>query len=157
MVRPVFIVCSRDGAEDKGTGLISIFQVIEKFLIVKLDSAKLAGGLLVAPAQSLRMVATWMLEPEKGEQYGDWFEYEVRLVMPPRGTVIRLGGDTFAFSDNQPLHRFTLQLETALPFEGPGIMWVESCVRKPGADWAIQSYPIILEEIGESPARSPSG
>jgi hypothetical protein len=152
MARPVYIVCARSGSEDKDTGLLSLFELLEKFMIVRVDPGKPANAPTIVQPLQLRMVATWMIETDQGERYDDSFEYEFRLVMPPKPTIHFLGGGTFKFIEPQPLHRFTLRIEAPLPFEGPGVMWVQSVVRKPGKEW-IQSYPIFLEEI---PMPSPS-
>lgn len=152
MVRPLFIICSKSGSEDKETGLLSIFEVLEKVFVVKIAPQEGTNPPIILPSPSMRMIAAWMIESEKEEKYGEQFEYELRLVMPPNGSVLLLGGGTFSFAENRPVHRFTLQLAASLPFEGTGTMWVESCVRKPGKDWNIQSYPVLVEEI---PAASP--
>jgi hypothetical protein len=153
MARPIYIVCARSSSQDRASGLLSLFELIEKYQIFPIDLTKRDGPIII-PAQPLRLVATWMIEPDKGERFGDPFEFEFRLVVPPEPKVHRLGGGSFLFEESQPLHRFTLQIDAPLPLEGPGVMWAESLVRKAGEDeWTIQSYPILLEEgLTSSPA-----
>jgi hypothetical protein len=157
MARPVYIVCAVSGSEDKDTGLISLFELIEKFQIFPIDLAKPSSSPIVIKAQPIRVVAHWMMEPEKGERFGDLFEFEFRLVLPPIPTVLPLGSGTFQFAEPRKFHRFTIRIETPLPFQGPGFMWVESLVRRKDAtDWVIQSYPIELEEIPGPSLPAPS-
>jgi hypothetical protein len=91
-----------------------------------------------------------MIEQEKGDKYEDEYEFDFRLVVPQGGEPIHLGGGRFKFGEPEPrpLHRFPATFETPLPFNGAGLMRVESRIRKVGTEaWSSQDYPVIVEEI----------
>ncbi|OGQ82489.1 MAG: hypothetical protein A3F90_08870 [Deltaproteobacteria bacterium RIFCSPLOWO2_12_FULL_60_19] len=144
MPKPVYIICSQGGSEDKNTGLVSLFNVVEKIQII--ESPPPASGQQPPPkTPTFRTLAVWMrADSDKPE---DEFEFEVALSVPP--TDREIVGGTGRFSFTKPLHRFFLDF-FGLPIEGPGTLLVESRIRKVGdKEWLRQSYPIFLERVQE--------
>lgn len=140
MPRPVYIVCSESSSDDKETGLLSIFNIIDK---VQFSKNPAIGQRQVAPLVQLRITAGWM--KEKGD---DGSEFEFALVLrPPHKEDINIGSGTFSFT--LPLFRVTAKLIGGLPLDGDGILWIECRVRKVGArGWQNrQEYPIFVEEL----------
>ena len=111
--------------------------------IVKFTSDQQQIG--VPPAtQHIRIVAVWMRSDKDSPDQE--FEYKLIIFLPPNNKEIEVGAGRFKFS--KPLHRFTINILGPLPFEGPGMMNVQSKIRKEGdQDWLKQEYPIVLEEV----------
>jgi hypothetical protein len=153
MPRPVYILCSESGTEDKQTGLLSFFHVIEKIQIISVPEADEQGRVFLT-SQRIRVVAVWMRGEEDSPTQE--FEYQTVLVLPPYHKEIPSGYGRFVFS--KPLHRFTVSDLGPLLFEGPGIMRAESRLRKLGEQtWLKQDYPIIVEEFQPHPGNRQEG
>jgi len=141
MPKPVYIICSGSGSEDKTTGLISLFQVIEKLRfssVVPLDLS------IVSPLMEMRVTAIWMRCPE---DEGQEFEFETRVLLPPEDTIIKLG-EQGKFSFAQHHHRLVAIMRGFPPFRGSGIMRFQSRLRRAGTEeWLfLQEYPVIVEQ-----------
>jgi hypothetical protein len=138
MPRPVYIVCSESGSEDRTTGLGSIFNVIDKIQFERLPQ----GAVGVAGFQ-FRITAVWKREP--GDE-GQEFDYEVALTLPATANELRLASGTLVFS--RPLHRLTTQMQGPPPLQGEGELRAISRIRRSGTqDWLSQEYPVLVEEI----------
>ncbi len=147
MPRPVYIVCHQTGMEDRETGLISLFFLIEKLQVTQLPLPP-SGQVMLIPQLLFRVVAAWMRNPDDApDQEYDW---EMLLTYPPGGPAptLLLGTGRFRFDLNRPLHRFTANVQGQLPLGPPGLLVAESKVRRVGeADWQSQTYPIIIEPL----------
>lgn len=147
MPKPVYIVCSQAGIEDKRTGLVSIFNVIEKIQITtkQLDPTS-KQSILGIP--TLRVLAVWMTTEE--DKPDETFDYEMVFIIPPANKELVAVKGQFLFT--KPLHRFFIDC-VGLPIEGTGILRIESRIRKVSSEeWLRQSYPIFLERIPDSTA-----
>jgi hypothetical protein len=143
MVKPHSIICAESGSQDKVTGLLSLFNVIEKFQIAKL-SAPPAGQAAVVPEQRFLIAATW--RKEDTDDPNQEYEFEFVLFMPPNGSEGKISEGGFLFS--MPMHRITLNFRGLMPFNGGGWLRIEARLRKKGEqDWIKQDYWIIVEEI----------
>lgn len=143
MPRPVYIICSQSGTEDKYTGLLSHFDVVEKLLITKIDaSSELSTAGCPSP---LRIVSVWMKNEDDADN--EEYEYKTSLSFPPTDTKRELSSGRFEFA--KPLHRISVEIVGWLPIQGSGVMWVESKIRNLSKSdqtaWISQTYPIFLE------------
>ena len=145
MPLPIYIICSESGTEDRYTGLMSHFNVLEKFLLSKIDPSKVSQLPQPAPAIPLgriRVVSVWMKMDEESED--DEFEYSLDVVLPPDGK--RTCASTGKFKFTKPLYRIQINLIGQPPIEGSGVLWIECNVRQLASDsWMAQRYPIIIE------------
>ena len=143
MPKPVYIICSESGTQDKNTGLVSLFNIVEKFQISEISPEQKQKG-LGGNAPVVRMIAVWMRSQEDENQ---GFEYEVVLFVPPNDREVG-GGPGGRFQFTHPLHRLTMTLVLPSGFEGAGVMRVENRVRKVGDQhWLRQEYPIFIEKV----------
>jgi hypothetical protein len=139
MPRPLYIVCSESGSEDKETGVLSLYNVIDKLQINKgPPSSKITN----APLTQIRITSVWMQEDGDDERE---FEFEV-VFRPPHEQTSKVAHGTFSFT--MPLFRMTVKI-FGLPYiKGDGIFWIESRVRKVGTlGWKLQEYPIFIEQL----------
>lgn len=145
MPQPVYIICSLSGAEDKHTGLLSHFDIVEKFQITRIPTER-KKEFPITTGPTFRMVAVWMQTSEDSPDQE--FEYETVLFMPPDNKQVTANQGRFSFS--KPLHRFVMSF-VGIPIEGPGLMYLEHRVRSVDSDaWLKQKYPIFLEEVSST-------
>lgn len=146
MPHPVYIICCESGAEDRFTGVLSHFNVFEKFLVWKSNEGKapeLPERGMSTTLQRMRVISVWMKsddDPDDAE-----FEYSVEVTLPndeANTTVVNSG----KFSFTKPLHRMVINFIGKPNVTRPGVLWLESKVRRIGTDsWISQRYPIIVE------------
>ncbi len=142
MAKPVYIVCSENGAEDRISGRTSLFNLLEQIQISKLPPD--FKGIVFSKVASIWVTAMWMRESED-EGAGE-FEFKISLKMPNVAETIEMLGGSFAFE--KVFQRIMMRLEGPLPIPGPGIMNVQCMIRRAGtSDWLTQECPIILEEV----------
>jgi hypothetical protein len=143
MPRPVSLICAEGGSEDKTTGLISVFNVIEQI------SFKRAEPNQPQMPFKMRIITSWLREEsDRDEQQ---FECEVSFLQPASHTEVPLAKTDFAFVKGKPLFKTIILFESALPIDGEGLMEVHCKVRHKNSDtWQIQSHPIIVKEIHET-------
>jgi hypothetical protein len=144
MARPVYIICSESGTEDKLTGLVSHFNVLERIQISKVPSSGPEETILVQTL-TFRATAVWMRSEDDSPDKE--FEYQTILHIPPdnREQVVQEG--RFFFGADKPLYRIVV-MGSGPPFAGPGIFRIESRIRKVGDEtWLRQDYPIEVEEV----------
>jgi len=145
MPKPVYILCSESGSEDKITGLVSLFNLIEKIQIVKREQNE------PVPSLSLRVTATWARGEDELDQL---FEFETAAYLPPDNDEMMLGKGEFRFT--MPFQRITMRMQGSLVFQGPGMLRIENRIRRAGTDeWFRQEYPILVE-VQVPPAQTPS-
>jgi hypothetical protein len=142
MPKPIYIICSEGGAEDKTTGLVSHFNVLETIeLIVEQDDSQ-GGDAIPAVNYRIQTVAVWGRSPEDDPE--TWYESEVCLHIPPEGKEIFGGKHVFRFEKTR--FRVTANLQS-LPVIGSGVLRIEHRIRPSGdesAEWLSQSYEISL-------------
>jgi hypothetical protein len=145
MPKPVYILCAESGAEDKTTGLVSHFKVIEELEIRE----TLAFSPGIAPAAfraiSFQSVAVWARAERDGPD--QVYEFKTSLFLPDESQEHILGTGTIAFGNRARL-RITVNLWA--PLVRPGLLRVEHGIRPVGADaesWLIQSYEIPVIDL----------
>jgi hypothetical protein len=148
MPEPVYLICAESGAEDKQTDILSLFNIVERLVITPMPPV---DGVVLVPPQVLRVVAVWM----RNENDGPEDEFEQQMVFsPPAGAASVMTGVT-PFRFEKLLHRFTVKMNIALAFAGPGMFWVETRVRRRGADeWITHRYPIVVDAEPPTPPQT---
>lgn len=144
MPRGVYILCCQGSSADKDSGLFSAFEFIETINLTAIPTPKEGEKFVVVRTTPFRVIACWMIEPDKGDRYEDEFEFEFRMLVPDAEPIPLMAGKfNFRATGPVPFHRMTVTFEGGPPFQKPGITRFESRVRKVGGDvWVSQDYPI---------------
>ncbi len=143
MPRPAYMICSEGGADDKFTSLSSYFNVLEKIIIVKMPPLKPGQG-IGANRSVVRFTAVWMRNDDDSE--AQEYEHQLAIILPPNNKEITQPVQRIRFST--PFHKIFSPDLGILPFEGPGLLIVESRIRRVGdQEWSRQSFPIFVEEM----------
>ena len=142
MAKPIYIICSESGAEDRISGRVSLFNLVEKIQIGKLPPD--FKGIVISKGISLWVTAAWMRESEE-EGTGE-FDFETIVNMPGSAEPIEMMKGSFAFG--KVFQRIMTRIEGHLPFSGSGTMTIQCRIRRAGSTvWSAQECPIILEEM----------
>jgi hypothetical protein len=147
MPKPAFIICSESGSEDRVTGLVSLFKVIERIELHERPDSEEGRPIVLNPLP-FQVVAVWALsEDENADQE---YEFEHKLTLPS-GKEATLQSGTFFFERGRPRHRFTVIVNGFMP-QDAGLLRVENRIRKVGeGDWLVQAYEIpVVQSPGES-------
>jgi hypothetical protein len=140
MPKPVHIVCSESGSEDRITGKVSLVNLIEKIQIQKIPEKQ---TVVILAQFSLWVSSLWHREKHDEDKE---FEYESLLYLPPEDSVVDAGKGAFLF--NKQSARITARFSGLIPFKGPGIMRAVVRIRAiSGGDWISQEQPIEVEEV----------
>jgi len=143
MPRPVYILCSQDGATDSGTGLVSHFSVIDGLEITAIVTPPAKPGsdamVIIAAPLKLLLCAAW--GRTKDDKPGDQFEMEVGFTRPGKDQQI-MSVPNFTFEKN--VHRLMARIDVKIEEEPQsGEFCFESRVRKLGSKtWLKQRYTI---------------
>jgi hypothetical protein len=147
MAHPVYILCSRSGAVDGQTRLLSFFDVIEEFQLTRADRQ---GETLPTPSGwqfDFFVVAVWMRENESPEQgfQAQFVAHFPRPDQPEREEVFA----ELEFKFIRPFQRLIIRGKQVPNFEGPGTLRIECRIRPVGQEgWSgRQEFPIILREV----------
>jgi hypothetical protein len=142
MPSPVYILCSESGAEDRETGRLSLFNIIEQvnFARQQQGSASIGtfGGL------SIQAVAVWA--KEESDDPEQEFEFSFVVQFPGRDLLTAHSGK-FRFQGR--LSRLILQMMNA-SFDAAGEFSVECQIRKyvpTDAKWMCQRYSFPVVEL----------
>jgi hypothetical protein len=151
MPKPVFIICSESGSEDRVTGLVSLFKVIERIELHDRPAPE-EGRPIVPHPLPFQFVAVWALS--EGDDTDHEYEFEHKLTLP-EGRETTLQSGTFFFEKERPRHRFTVIVNGFVP-KGAGLFRVESRIRKVGeGNWLVQAYEMpVIQSSGESDDRT---
>jgi len=156
MPKPVYILCSESGAEDKLTGLVSHFKVLEQIVVFELPKPQ-EGQMGVISLIPCQIVAVWAKEEE--DDPAQEYEFRVLLSLPSKPEPILAASGRLVFEETKPRHRTTVGV-AGLAFHGTGVFRVEHQIRPVGGDdqsWLVQSYevPVVylgLQEASHRPA-----
>jgi hypothetical protein len=158
MPKPIFIIVCQTGTQDKDTGAISLFHVVEKIeaTILKPPPEGFQGPIFIQ-TMPLRVVATWMKSDD--DAHDQEFDFHIAGYMPPDRKVGFEANGKFTFAEGMPLHRLTVNISGQIPITEPGVMWVENRVRKSGTDsaWLSQEYPILISTTEVTPMQTSNG
>jgi hypothetical protein len=153
MPRPGYIICSQYGALDQYTNAVGAFNIIEVITIRPADVQPPEGARL-----KMRVVASWVREP--GDAAGQVFDGQIvaSFLNETDQAVIELSRAEFdQFSFEKRAHRLILPEMPMPEVPGPGLLLIESRVRRAGTDeWTCrQTYPIVLEMVERATAPAP--
>ena len=155
MPKPVYILCSESGSEDKTTGLVSHFKVLEQIELRQLPKPP-EGATFIIPGLFFQMVAVWMAaEDDDPDQK---YECMTSLFLPPDNQEQIVGTAIFSFEGQKPRDRMTVNF-FGLAFKAPGLLRVVNKMRPLGAGddlWLVQSYEIPVIAIGSEGSDLPS-
>jgi hypothetical protein len=145
MPEPVYIICSESGAEDKNTGLMSLFNILEKIQVVKVTPETPVAFL----PRPLTVQATAAWGRVAGDASDQLFDFQFLFTTP--GLTLAQGAGQFSFGD-KPLYR-TIGRADLLQFPGPGTLSVVCRVKRAGSEgpWQEQRYKILIEEVSPPP------
>jgi len=150
MPRPIYIICSQGGSEDKASGQLSLFQIIDK-LFLRRNPPNAPPPPPQPGVSQIRITASWM---SVAGDHNQEFEFETRIFIPPENNISAVAKGTFIFS--QDMQRLTNVFVGSLPIQGPGVLRVQNRVRRIGGDeWVAQEYPVIVEEVIPPPPKPP--
>jgi len=126
------------GAEDKATGLVSLYHVLETILVVRQPPDPKHD----LPT-TIRTTAVWMRTED--DDPSDEYEFQIVFRQPPDGTEQILKAGQFSFG--KPIFRFVADI-TFANFPGPGVLTAIHRIRKigEGSEWIFQEFPILLQE-----------
>jgi len=144
---PLYVICSESASEDKSTGLLSLFHIIEK---IQIGTHRAGEPIPRAPVSQMRVTAVWMKESMDDDHE---FEFETVLI-PPNGEGKVIGSGSFVFTKD--LFRINSGvLWGGLSGMKNGILWIESHIRKAGVKgWQVQKSPIFIEHLPATNADS---
>lgn len=159
MPKPVFIVVSQSGVEDRQTNLLSLFNVIERLVIKKKPAKEDAGepgqfkevnaAELPAMHFGFRIAAVWMLEqsdPPEGT-----LDAEMVFSVPPHNREVRHSMGPLEYKKGSFIVRVSAIVIGPPPCDGSGILRVKIRVRfSDTLEWLEQEYPILIETIDET-------
>jgi hypothetical protein len=142
------MLCCQSGSEDSTTGLASHFNVIDRAVLKKLSLAQLDPKVpTVINIPPIRVVAVWQATEA---DFDTDFEADFRALLPPREADNQLFSTSFRFLRDKPRQRFTVDLTLPLFDVVPGLIVVESRIRRgTDADWLTQSYTIDVVVIDQ--------
>jgi hypothetical protein len=138
MPKPVYIVCSLSGAEDRTTGLISLYHVLETLHVVRQPPDQERHFPV-----TIRTTAVWMRTEE--DDPTDEYEFETGFLHPSESTAKIVKAGQFSFE--KPIFRLVADI-TFANFPGPGVLTAIHRIRKigEGSEWISQEFPILLQE-----------
>lgn len=141
MARPFYIICSQLSVDDKLTGCVSFFNVIERLSYSRTPIPGL-------PPLQMHIVSAWMREPDDGDTE---FEWSARLSFVTSNAEMQLGSGKFKF--DTPVKRITAKLMGTPPqIAGATEMIAWVAIRPIGTDhWLSHEYPIGVEEVIQKP------
>ena len=155
MPRQTYLICSRLASEDRVTGLMSLYHVIEELVLGRPQPNE------PIPPFVLRVTSAWMREEEEDEEQE--YEYEINLRIPQGALLHRLTSGRLHFNTRfkklmgDVFVQSVISDEVMARLERQSFMYVDSSIRPVGInDWQTYSYPISLIAAPAHP-RGPNG
>src|SRR5438128_1103937 len=112
MPKPVYIICSQMGSEDRETGLLSVFSIIEKLQITSIPVPQPGQPPPIIQWAPFRVYAVWM--KDDGDNPAQDFEFEMNLILPPDSRRFQLASGTLRFEEGKPLRRVAVFITSPL-------------------------------------------
>src|SRR5687767_11083108 len=95
MAKPSFIVVSKSYAVDEKSKHLSVFNIIEKFIISEIPKPAEPNATLVVRWEPMWLISEWTID--SSEEY-DWeFEHDLRAFLPGKEAPDELTKGTFQF------------------------------------------------------------
>src|SRR2546429_3978101 len=123
MPRPIYIIGSESGSEDKVTGLVSLYHVIDRIVLHNIpkdgttEAVPADAQVISVGSLNLQVTAVWMRTSGDEDQE---FEFETILYQPPDEKPLTVGAGTFKFI--RPFHRLTAKIYGLPLFSGGGVL-----------------------------------
>jgi hypothetical protein len=144
MPKPVYILCSESGSEDKATSLVSHFNVIEQIELREFPKPPEGFPPMVQPL-SMQITAVWMRA--EGDDPDQEYEFKITIFLPPDGKELPAGAGTVLF--DRPRFRATAYVQGLL-MSASGSFRAEGRMRPIGGhedSWVTQTYEIAVLHI----------
>jgi hypothetical protein len=146
MARPVYILCARAASEDRSTGFVSVFQLMETVELWpprpserESDDPRRRAEKPIE-ASELVIYANWMAGENDA---GVMFEHQFRINV--LGKVREASASTFQFEPDKPLYRFRMNFHGFPTPKESGVVYFESRIRPLGeVPWMSQDYPVFV-------------
>src|SRR5260370_16449371 len=100
MSKPLFIICSESGVEDKDSRMISLYNILEKVEATR-SSAEGSQGPTICRPMPFRITAVWMRTEEDGR---DDLEAQIAMFLPADGQEVTGAPVRFRYEPGKPLH-----------------------------------------------------
>ncbi len=153
MPKPVYILCSESGSEDKATSLVSHFNVIEQIELRETRAPSESQTTRVFLPFALQVTSVWArAEADEPDQE---FEFVISLFLPPDGNEVSLATGRWSFDKLR--FRLTCHIG-ALQLKGSGQLRAESKMRVLGGSgdsWVKQTYEIPVIYITSEDSHQP--
>jgi hypothetical protein len=141
MPKPVYILCAESGAEDRITGLVSHFNVIEQIELREYPRPPEGMAAMVQPL-SMQVTAAWMRVD--GDDPSQQYELKLSVFLPPDGKEVLVGSDTIVMDKLR--YRATAYVKGLL-MSNAGSFRAESRLRPVGSgddSWLVQTYEVAV-------------
>ena len=151
MPKPLYILCSESGSEDRTTGLVSFFNVLDQ-LELREPAKRPDGGPPVAGTLDFQVVALWARTSEDAPE--QQFQFALSLSLPQHDKALDLGSGIFMFE--KPRFR-AMAFVRYLDIRAPGVMRAECRIKRlSDADesWLAQSYEVEITQVKVDPSSS---
>jgi hypothetical protein len=141
MPNPIYMLCSESGSEDRTTGVLSHFKVIDQIELREFPRRE--GEPAIIPALPFQVVAVWSVA--EGDDPDQEYEFKTLFYLPNSDEIINVHSGAFKFE--KPRFRITANV-LGMAFQGEGVFRAECKIRPiGGGDWLIQSYEIPIVVI----------
>lgn len=149
MPKPVYILCSESGSEDRTTGLLSHFKVIEQMEVRELPEPP-PGHPVAISSFSFQIVAVWAKSDEDAPDQE--FESTTSMFLPPGYEEILVARGRFGFAGSKRRYRSIVNV-TGVIITASGLLRVIDKVRPVGEDnqpWLVQTYEVSVDCLKSS-------
>ena len=146
MVNPVFILVAKLSSQDKDSGALSIFEIVEKLQFTAIPKPIDPAQPIMVLFEPMRLIATWSSETDADRNRE--YDYEIEAFMPDESLPLIAASGTFRFEAGKQNHRITVIFASPLPITKPGIIRFQGKIRVTGTpNWQTQSYLIPVEAL----------
>jgi hypothetical protein len=156
MPLPAYLICSEGASLDREANKLTLFNVCEQLNVVskeQIEQLLKAGRGLIAPTP-VRIVTVWMKEARDTSDVR--FENQLLFHFPNLAEPMVISQTEFAFTST--FNRVMTPPLFFPPITGPGILKIESRLRRTGeTDWiASQAYYIEIITVDTAALNLPS-
>ncbi len=152
MPKPVYILCSESGSEDRTTSLLSHFKVLEHIEARELPRPP-AGHPVAISSLSFQIVAVWEKTAEDAE--GEEYESVTSICLPPENNEIIVATGKFDFPGSKRRYRSIVNV-SGVVISSPGTLRVRDKIRAcrgTNQEWLVQAYDVSVDYV---PSSAPS-
>jgi hypothetical protein len=146
MPKPVYILCSESGSEDRITSLLSHFKVLEQMEVRELPKPP-PGHPIAVSSFSFQIVAVWARSDEDAPDQE--YESSTSIFLPPGDEEIVVASGRFQFLGSKRRYRSIVNVSGVI-IAASGLFRAVDKVRPVGADnqpWLVQAYEVSVEHV----------